>query len=137
VQSSTCHHWTKPAPPQDIDATVIAARTSYGKLLAWLAFQWRDLAALRTSHERGIPRVPEVWLLTATRRNLLNVARRLRMANDPQTRFLLTQDEALPDPVTIPEKPAARSGSRSRTAARIPRLLALDTAGNLFCGCRL
>jgi RNA polymerase sigma-70 factor, ECF subfamily len=103
------------APRPDTDAAILAARASYGKLLSWLAFQWRDLAAaedalseaflaaLRTWPQSGIPRVPEAWLLTAARRSLLKGARRFRMANDPQTRFLLTKDEALPDPVAIPD----------------------------------
>lgn len=103
------------APRPDTDAAILAARASYGKLLSWLAFQWRDLAAaedalseaflaaLRTWPQSGIPRVPDAWLLTAARRSLLKGARRFRMANDSQTRFLLTKDEALPDPVAIPD----------------------------------
>jgi RNA polymerase sigma-70 factor, ECF subfamily len=99
----------------ETEAAIVAARASYGKLLAWLAFQWRDLAAaedalseaflaaLRTWPAKGIPRAPEAWLLTAARRNLLKAARRQRMANDPRTQFLLTADEALPAPVAIPD----------------------------------
>jgi RNA polymerase sigma-70 factor, ECF subfamily len=104
-----------PQPDPDTSAAIVAARASYGKLLAWLAFQWRDLAAaedalsdaflaaLRTWPDRGIPRAPEAWLLTAARRNLLKAARRHRMATDPQTLFLLAGDETLPDPVAIPD----------------------------------
>jgi RNA polymerase sigma-70 factor (ECF subfamily) len=104
-----------PQPDPETSAAITAARASYGKLLSWLAFQWRDLAAaedalsdaflaaLRTWPDRGIPRAPEAWLLTAARRNLLKVVRRHRMAHDPQTQFLLTVDEAMPDPVAIPD----------------------------------
>lgn len=102
-------------PDAETNAAVIAARASYGKLVAWLAFQWRDLAAaedalsdaflaaLRTWPERGIPRAPEAWLLTAARRNLLKAARRQRMAHDPQTQFLLVGEETRSDPVAIPD----------------------------------
>lgn len=58
-------------------------RTSYGRLVAYLAASSRDvgaaedalsealLAALRTWPERGIPDRPEAWLLTTARRQLI------------------------------------------------------------------
>ena len=67
-----------------------AARRSYGKLLACLAAQTRDLtqaedalaeafaAALGAWPGTGVPASPEAWLLTAARRRFLDAARRGR-----------------------------------------------------------
>jgi RNA polymerase sigma-70 factor (ECF subfamily) len=67
-----------------------AARRSYGKLIACLAAQTRDLseaedalaeafaAALSAWPETGVPASPEAWLLTAARRRHLDSARRGR-----------------------------------------------------------
>ena len=67
-----------------------AARRSYGKLLACLAAQTRDLtqaedalaeafaAALAAWPGTGVPASPEAWLLTAARRRFLDSARRGR-----------------------------------------------------------
>src|ERR1700680_2789198 len=64
------------------------ARSSYGKLVAFLAARTRDVAtaedalseafaaALADWPRSGIPRVPEAWLLTVARRKLLDTARR-------------------------------------------------------------
>lgn len=64
-----------------------AARTSYGRLLATLVAQFRDLetaedalaeafaAALRTWPQTGVPASPEAWLTTAAKRNVLMRAR--------------------------------------------------------------
>lgn len=64
------------------------ARTSYGRLVAYLASVTGDLAAaedalgdaleaaLRTWPERGVPARPDSWLVTAARRNLVDAARR-------------------------------------------------------------
>lgn len=69
-------------------AVEAAARSSYGRLLAWLAAQWRDpqaaedaladafVAALTAWPERGIPDAPDAWLLAAARRRLLERHRR-------------------------------------------------------------
>jgi RNA polymerase sigma-70 factor (ECF subfamily) len=71
-----------------------AARHSYGKLIACLAAQTRDLAeaedalaeafalALRTWPEGGVPASPEAWLLTAARRRAMDGARRGRTRKD-------------------------------------------------------
>lgn len=68
-------------------AAELAARTSYGRLIASLASRSRDIvvaedalsdafaAALATWPERGVPSSPEAWLLTAARRNLNHRAR--------------------------------------------------------------
>lgn len=68
-----------------------AARHSYGRLLAWLAARWRDMAAVedalgdafRVALEswpvRGVPQSPEAWLLAVARRRLVDAARRARV----------------------------------------------------------
>jgi RNA polymerase sigma-70 factor (ECF subfamily) len=67
-----------------------AARRSYGRLVACLAAQTRDLAeaedalgeafalALSTWPRSGVPASPEAWLLTAARRRAVDTARRGR-----------------------------------------------------------
>ena len=76
-----------------------AARHSYGKLVACLAAQTRDLAeaedalaeafalALRAWPETGVPDSPEAWLLTAARRRALDAARRGRTRKDAVPRL--------------------------------------------------
>ncbi|WP_293372199.1 DUF6596 domain-containing protein [Nevskia sp.] len=95
-----------------------AAREAYGRLLAWLAFQWRDVAAaedaladafvaaLRTWPVNGVPASPEAWLMTAAKRNLLQVARHQRLSRDPAVTVLLGDDSA-PE-VSLPSLPDAR-----------------------------
>ena len=58
-------------------AAELAARTSYGRLVAYLAARWRDVAraedalgdalvaALETWPRTGVPDKPDAWLLTA------------------------------------------------------------------------
>jgi RNA polymerase sigma-70 factor (ECF subfamily) len=74
-----------------------AARQSYGRLLAYLTARTRDVAAaedalaeafhaaLRTWPERGVPEVPDAWLLTAARRSLVSQHRRqqIRLQAEP------------------------------------------------------
>lgn len=69
-------------------AAELAARNSYGRLVAYLAARSRDLtaaedalseaflAALKTWPERGVPNNPEAWLLVTVRRQLIDTARR-------------------------------------------------------------
>lgn len=68
------------------------ARESYGRLLAYLAALWRDLAlcedalgdafasALTIWPREGIPTRPEAWLLTIARRRIIDRMRHVRMA---------------------------------------------------------
>lgn len=79
-----------------------AARESRGRLLAYLARRFRDiaaaedalgeafLAALRAWPREGVPANPDAWLLTAARRRMLDVARHARV-----------RDAALPDLVAL------------------------------------
>ena len=99
------------------DAVRQVARAAYGRLVAWLATQWRDVAAaedaLATSFEKalrhwpdeGIPEAPEAWLLTVARRELLQVARHERLRQDPRVTALLDDEFA---PEAAPEIPDAR-----------------------------
>ncbi|MEI9890016.1 MAG: DUF6596 domain-containing protein [Caulobacteraceae bacterium] len=76
-----------------------AARRSYGKLIACLAAQTRDLAeaedalaeafalALGTWPLSGVPASPEAWLLTAARRRALDAARRGRTRKEAVPRL--------------------------------------------------
>lgn len=92
-----------------------AARESYGRLVAWLAWRWRNLAAaedalsdalvaaLSTWPERGVPDSPEAWLLTAAKRNLLHARRHQAVVDDPAVHAVLEREsadvteESLPD----------------------------------------
>ena len=98
------------------DAAVAAARASYGRLLAWLAWQWRDIAAAEDAlgeafasalarwPRDGVPASPEAWLLTAAKRQLLMAARRQRLADDPTLTVLWpSEDEAAPDMRAMPD----------------------------------
>ena len=75
-------------------AVEMAARTSYGRLLALLSSRTRDVAAaedaladaLRAALESwamtGIPERPEAWLMQVARRRMIDAARRGRTASD-------------------------------------------------------
>jgi predicted RNA polymerase sigma factor len=80
---------------EDARGTVEAvARASYGRLLAYLSSETRDVAgaedalgdalvAALTSWPRdGVPRQPESWLLTAARHRLIDQARRRRVRDE-------------------------------------------------------
>ena len=90
--------------PERIDAEAgraaeDAARHSYGKLVACLAAQTRDLTeaedalaeafalALNTWPRTGVPASPEAWLLTAARRRTLDFARRGRTRKEAVPRL--------------------------------------------------
>jgi RNA polymerase sigma-70 factor (ECF subfamily) len=86
-------------------AIELAARQSYGKLLAFLAARTGDLAgaedaladafatALQTWPERGVPRSPEAWLLAIARRRLIDAARRRRTRTEATQSLLLLAEE--------------------------------------------
>jgi RNA polymerase sigma-70 factor (ECF subfamily) len=130
-------------------AAEAAARHSYGRLLAWLAWQWRDVAAAEdalaeafaTALERwprdGVPAAPDAWLLSAAKHRLLMAARRQRLADDP-TLTVLWPDEhaAAPDAAPLPDArlrllfvcahPAIDAGVHS--ALMLQTVLGLDAA---------
>src|SRR5207247_11267916 len=104
----------------DIDphqAAELAARVSYGRLVAYLAARWRDvaraedalgdalLAALETWPRTGVPDTAEAWLLTAARRRLVDGARHAKVTTAAEAELTLMFEErtqngaaALPDP---------------------------------------
>jgi RNA polymerase sigma-70 factor (ECF subfamily) len=94
-----------------------AAREAYGRLVAWLAWQWRDiaaaedamasalLAALECWPHEGVPSNPDAWLLTTARRELLQAARRSRLATSPEVQALF---EAEPEAGSAPALPDRR-----------------------------
>lgn len=97
-------------------ATELAARRSYGRLVAHLAHRWRDLAAaedalgqafaaaLERWPREGVPASPEAWLLTTARRNLLQGARHARVVDAAQ-RHLIAREEELRavEPSALPD----------------------------------
>jgi RNA polymerase sigma-70 factor, ECF subfamily len=92
------------------------ARESYGRLLAWLAWQWRDIAAAEDAlseafskalslwKERGAPQNPEAWLLATAKSQLLMAARHRRVQDDPVNlatleldKYVGSNEQAVPD----------------------------------------
>jgi RNA polymerase sigma-70 factor (ECF subfamily) len=86
-------------------AAEAAARASYGRLIAYLAAQWRDLAraedalgeallaALETWPHTGVPERPEAWLLTAARRRLIDGTRRSSVATAAEAGLTMMLEE--------------------------------------------
>lgn len=84
----------------------LAARISYGRLVAYLARSWRDvaaaedalgdalLAALEAWPRAGVPDKPEGWLLAAARRRLVDGARHAKVAAAAATELELVVDRA-------------------------------------------
>ncbi|WP_341904711.1 DUF6596 domain-containing protein [Polaromonas sp. YR568] len=105
-----------PDPAAAADAAAMVARDSYGRLLAWLAWRWRDLAAaedalaealasaLQTWPRTGVPASPDAWLMTAAKRNLLQMNRHDRVVNDPAVTLLLAVDEEAPEAEQVPDQ---------------------------------
>lgn len=97
-------------------AVIAAARQSYGRLLSWLSWQWRDIAAAEdaladafaAALERwprdGVPASPEGWLMTVAKRNLLQAARRHRLSREPTLTVLFpTDSDAAHEPSELPD----------------------------------
>lgn len=96
-------------------AAEAAARDSYGRLVAWLAWRWRDLAAAEDAlgqallaalehwPRTGIPDKPDAWLLATARRELLQVARHHRLEQSPEVQALLEDEAAAPAPPDVPD----------------------------------
>ena len=105
-----------PSPDSAARAAVEqVARASYGRLLAWLAYQWRDLAAAEDAlssalakaldlwPQQGVPQSPDAWLLQVARRELLQVARRDRLHRSPEVQALLDDEGAWVEVPAIPD----------------------------------
>jgi predicted RNA polymerase sigma factor len=97
-----------------------AARESYGRLVAYLAVRWNNLAdvedalgeafqsALAQWPSEGVPDKPEAWILAAARRKLIDRGRRqaVRSSAEPalmHSQSLLQEDSAMPQDV-IPDE---------------------------------
>jgi RNA polymerase sigma-70 factor, ECF subfamily len=88
-------------------AAAQVARGAYGRILAYLAYTFRDLAAaedalaeafasaLKTWPIKGVPAAPEAWLMTAAKRNLLQMLRHGRLERDPAVTLLLTDHDTV------------------------------------------
>ena len=107
-------------------AAEIAARDAYGRLVAWLATQWRDpqaaedavgdafVAALRVWPEQGIPDAPDAWLLAAARRRLLEGHRHRRTVREHEERSRASDDDAFAEPWMPPPQEDEVSGIPDR-----------------------
>jgi RNA polymerase sigma-70 factor (ECF subfamily) len=95
------------------------ARESYGRLVAYLSSQTRDvasaedalsnalLAALTSWPRDGVPQSPEAWLLTTARRSFIDHVRHQQVAVASEPTLMLLRDE--PKEVTLsPEFPDER-----------------------------
>lgn len=84
----------------------LAARNAYGRLVAYLAAQTRDVAAaedalgdaflvaLKTWAESGVPTNPEAWLLVTARHRLIDSARRRKVQDQVFKTFKLNKLES-------------------------------------------
>jgi len=100
-------------------AAELAARNSYGRLVAYLAAQTRDvvaaedalgdafLSALKTWTESGVPKNPEAWLLVTARNRLIDAGRRSQARDKVLNTFKLNGIESSTEPslesVTFPD----------------------------------
>jgi len=87
-------------------AAELAARSSYGRLLAYLAAWSRDvsaaedalgeafLEAVDTWPRTGVPAKPEAWLLTVARRRLIDGARHAKVEDTAAAALRLVMDRA-------------------------------------------
>jgi RNA polymerase sigma-70 factor (ECF subfamily) len=93
-----------------------AAREAYGRLVAWLAYQWRDLAAAEDAMSealvkaltlwphQGVPTNPDAWLLSTARRELLQQQRSRRLAESPEVQALLDSEPEAPAAPALPDR---------------------------------
>lgn len=100
-------------------AAELAARHSYGRLVAYLTAQTRDvmvaedalgdafLTALKTWTETGVPKNPEAWLLVSARHRFIDAARRTQVQDKVFNAFKLngleSQTELDFDAVDFPD----------------------------------
>jgi RNA polymerase sigma-70 factor, ECF subfamily len=104
------------AHPAAQRAAEAAARNAYGRLLAYLAYRWRDIdaaqdalaeafaSALESWPQSGLPESPEAWLMTVAKRNLLQRHRHAKVTADPAILILLAEGEAaVSDSPAIPD----------------------------------
>jgi RNA polymerase sigma-70 factor, ECF subfamily len=92
------------------------AREAYGRLVALLAYRWRDLAAAEDAlgeafaaalthwPKTGVPASPEAWLMTAAKRELLQRARHRRVEEDPAVTALFDEEGTAPEAPAVPDE---------------------------------
>jgi len=94
------------------------ARESYGRLVAYLSAQTRDvagaedalgdalLAALASWPRDGVPDKPEAWLLTAARHRLIDGARQARVREEhaETVRLVLSESPEVREPDELPDQ---------------------------------
>lgn len=97
------------------DAVAQVARTSYGRLVAWLAARSGDIAtaedaladalarALETWPRDGVPDKPEAWLMTAAKRRMIDHARRHRVRREAATTLMMLAEERDHPPSAFPD----------------------------------
>ncbi|MEM9488059.1 MAG: DUF6596 domain-containing protein [Myxococcota bacterium] len=127
------------------------ARASYGRLVAYLATRWRDVAgaedaladafaaALERWPRSGVPDKPESWLLTVAGRKLTDAARHAHIRQRPDVVAALRKEEetSLHVPADFPDErirlmlvcahPAIHA--RVRPALILQTVLGLDAKG--------
>jgi RNA polymerase sigma-70 factor (ECF subfamily) len=110
-------------PQNETDAAfqraAFVARESYGRLVAYLATRWGDLAAaedalsaafvaaLERWPTQGVPERPESWLLTVARRKLVDSARHAALRDRPEIVAALGDaalDQGAPPPALPDER---------------------------------
>ncbi|MGC1787495.1 MAG: sigma factor, partial [Terriglobales bacterium] len=95
------------------------ARESYGRLVAYLSSNTRDVgsaedalsnalvAALETWARDGVPENPEAWLLTAARRSFIDLVRHRQVAEASEPTLALLREDSK-DMILSPEFPDER-----------------------------
>lgn len=145
-----------PSEPREVTdearrAAELAARASYGRLVAYLARRSRDVpaaedalgdafaAALVTWPRDGVPDRPEAWLLSAARRRLVDAARHGAVRARAQPALEAMVDEAQGSAAAGPDFPDARLAllfvcahpaieESARTPLMLQTVLGLDAA---------
>jgi len=102
--------------PAGWEAAERAARDSYGRLVAWLAYRFGDLeaaedalsdallAALEQWPNRGVPDTPDGWLVTVAKRNLQQRWRHRTVEMAPETLAVLAEVQEFLAPAVIPDE---------------------------------
>ena len=119
-EQESIHRATQQDTHRDIHRTIErVARESYGRLVAYLCAQTRDvgnaedalssalIAALETWPRDGVPQNPEAWLLTAARRSFIDLVRHRRVAEASELTLALLREESN-DMTLSPEFPDER-----------------------------
>ena len=90
-----------------------AARQAYGRLVAWLAWQWRDLAAAEDALAAALLKALETWprhgppgtpAACDAWRELLQQQRHQRLALSPEVQALLDDEPVAAEPATLPDR---------------------------------